>query len=72
MRVYTTLDPDLQKKTLMRLLQGIAELGNPRLGAKLVSIDPQTGYIKAMVGGQDYPKSQYNIATSKSARWAQL
>lgn len=66
LRVYTTLDPDLQKDADEAARRRIAELGNPRLGAALVSIDPQTGYIKAMVGGQDYSKSQYNIATSSN------
>ncbi len=52
---------------LMRQLEGCARLSG-RLGAALVSIDPQTGYIKAMVGGQDYSKSQYNIATNVTVR----
>ncbi len=56
MRVYTTLDPDLQKDADEGLPQ-IAELGN-RLGAALVSIDPQTGYIKAMVGGRTTHKKK--------------
>ncbi len=29
----------------------------------LVAIDPQTGYIKAMVGGRDFVESQWNRAT---------
>ena len=29
----------------------------------LVAIDPQTGYIKAMVGGRDFAESQWNRAT---------
>ncbi len=61
---------DIYEGVLFYIMKGIkpnyAELGNPRLGAALVSIDPQTGYIKAMVGGQDYSKSQYNIATSSN------
>ena len=48
LRVYTTLDPDLQKDADEAATRRIAELGNPRLGAALVSIDPQTGYIKAI------------------------
>ena len=30
----------------------------------LTLIDPHTGFIKAMIGGKDYEKDQYNIATS--------
>ena len=29
----------------------------------LVSIDPKTGYIKAMVGGKDFNKNKFNLAT---------
>ena len=28
-----------------------------------MSIDPKTGYIKAMVGGRDYAKNKFNLAT---------
>ena len=64
LKVYTTLDPDLQKAAEDACNRRLQELGNPRLGAALVSIDPSNGYIKAMVGGQDYNKSQYNLATT--------
>lgn len=64
LKVYTTLDPDLQKAAEDACNRRLQELGNSRLGAALVSIDPSNGYIKAMVGGQDYNKSQYNLATT--------
>jgi len=35
----------------------------PLVQGALVCVDPQTGYIKAMVGGYDYTKSQFNRAT---------
>ena len=28
-----------------------------------MSIDPRTGYVKALVGGRDYSKSKFNLAT---------
>ena len=31
--------------------------------AALVSIDPRTGYVKALVGGRDYRKNKFNLAT---------
>jgi penicillin-binding protein 1A len=34
----------------------------PLVQGALVCIDPQTGYIKAMVGGQDFSESQFNRA----------
>jgi membrane peptidoglycan carboxypeptidase len=36
--------------------------------SSLVSIDPSTGAVKAMVSGQDYAASQKNIATSSDGR----
>ena len=34
----------------------------PLVQGAVVSLDPRTGYIKAMVGGYDFPKSQFNRA----------
>jgi penicillin-binding protein 1A len=36
----------------------------PLVQGALVCIDPQTGYIKAMVGGRDFAESQFNRATN--------
>lgn len=36
---------------------------DPQLEGALVSIDLATGYVKAMVGGYDYERSQFNRAT---------
>ena len=36
----------------------------PRVEGALVAIDPQTGAIRAMVGGYDFNRSEYNRATS--------
>jgi penicillin-binding protein 1A len=61
LRVQTTLDLGLQRDAE----QAIARwLGNP-LGpqAALVAIDNDTGEIRAMVGGNDYSKVPFNLAT---------
>jgi len=45
---------------------GILNLGleqEPLAQAGLMSMEPSTGYIKAMVGGYDFSKSQFNRAT---------
>lgn len=58
LNIYTTLDPDAQKAAEEAVA---AELANsPDLEAALISIDPRNGHIKAMVGGGNYRKSQYN------------
>lgn len=71
--IYTTLDKRLQKmaeealaKGLMRLEETYPALRKKkeleRLEGALLAIQPQTGEIKAMVGGIDYQKSQFNRA----------
>ncbi len=66
-RIYTTLDLNLQKAA------EIAIAGIPKMAAKvqpqgaLVSLNPATGGILAMVGGRNYGESQYNRAF-RSAR----
>ncbi|MEO8072580.1 MAG: PBP1A family penicillin-binding protein [Acidobacteriota bacterium] len=71
LRVYTTIDPDLQKaayeivnKRLDRLDKYFPKKPKGSLQAALVSIRPKTGEIVAMVGGRDFLETQFNRATS--------
>ncbi|QHT63698.1 PBP1A family penicillin-binding protein [Paenibacillus lycopersici] len=57
-RIYTTLDPDAQRAAEEAVAAGIPEDSEQQ--AALISIDPRTGYIKAMVGGRNYKTNQYN------------
>lgn len=59
-RMYTTLDPAAQKAAEQAVAEGFPSGSGQQ--AALVSIDPRTGYIKAMVGGRDYRANQYNRA----------
>ena len=52
LKVYTTLDPKLQKIAENELTQGVHSHG-PKLQGAIVSIDPWTGQIVAMDGGRD-------------------
>ena len=63
MTVYTTLNMKMQEAAERALRSGIARAGGrgPTQGC-LVALDPKNGEIKAMVGGVDYQKSQFNIA----------
>lgn len=70
LRVYTSIDPDLQKlayKTVTERLEKLdkyfpkKQKGN--LNAALVAIRPKTGEIVAMVGGRNYAENQFNRAT---------
>ncbi|CAN5199653.1 hypothetical protein BH20ACI1_BH20ACI1_31410 [soil metagenome] len=71
LRVYTTIDPDLQKaayeivnKRLEKLDKYFPKKPKGSLQAALVSIRPKTGEIVAMVGGRDFLETQFNRATS--------
>jgi len=65
LKVYTTLDPGAQEAAEKTINEGVKKLSaytGIRQGA-LVTIDVKTGYVKALVGGIDYSKSQFNRAT---------
>ena len=59
--VYTTLDTRMQATAEKTALSNYKRAKDPSVA--LVSIDPRNGYIKAMVGGKDYAKSKFNLAT---------
>jgi penicillin-binding protein 1A len=63
LKIETTLNLGMQQAAEQAVEDGVAN--NKYLGATdaaLIAMEPQTGYIKAMVGGVDYKSSQYNIA----------
>lgn len=63
--VETTLNPHWQKAAEKAIQNAVSEIG-PYEGFKqaaLVAIDPKTGEIRAMVGGTDFDRSQFNRAT---------
>ncbi len=62
LRVETTIDPHLQG--LAEAAVGNSLSGtNPPLEMSLVSVEPSTGFVKALVGGRDFAASQVNLAT---------
>jgi penicillin-binding protein 1B len=74
-KVYTTLDPDLQKAAYEAVTNGLKTLDDSfskrkrhaippgTVQASLIAIDPRTGEILAMVGGRNYAESQFNRIT---------
>jgi penicillin-binding protein 1A len=61
--VYTTLNLQMQQAAERAVAQHMADMRyTGATQAALVCMEAQTGYIKAMVGGLDYSKSQFNIA----------
>ncbi len=70
LRVYTSIDPDLQRiaydivnKRLAALDKHFPKKEKGSLNAALIAIRPKTGEIVAMVGGRDYMANQFNRAT---------
>jgi len=75
LRIYTTLNLQMQRTATEVLRGGIAEIEKtqaarrkgagpdaPALEGALVALDPATGEIRTMVGGRDYARSQWNRA----------
>lgn len=69
LRVYTSIDPDLQKAAYEIVNKRLDKLSKyfpkkaDNLNAALVAIRPKTGEIVAMVGGKNYLENQFNRAT---------
>jgi len=71
LRIYTTIDMDLQRAAYAALTKQLAALDKIQakrfepgtLQGALVAMNAKTGEIVAMVGGRDYSKSQLNRAT---------
>lgn len=60
LRVYTTIDMDMQAQAEHTINSILNRKGDP--SASLVTIDPKTGQIKAMVGGRDFTSQKFNLA----------
>jgi penicillin-binding protein 1A len=73
LKVYTTVDLDMQKAAEAEVERGIADIEKRQrkknddesdtLQGALVAMDPRTGEVRAMVGGRDFDKSNFNRAT---------
>ena len=80
-RIYTTIDPDLQRAASKAVATGMEEVDKRISGMRhhppqsatgpkepqvaLVVLDPHTGAIRALVGGRNYANSQLNHALAR-------
>jgi penicillin-binding protein 1B len=71
LRIFTTLDTIMQRSAEQALDGGIADLEKRYpylkkspvpLEGVVLTIQPGTGYVKALVGGRNYSKTQFNRA----------
>lgn len=59
LKIYTTLDIDMQANLEENILENKPD---DEIQVASVVVDPNTGAIRALTGGMDYAKSQYNRA----------
>ena len=75
LKVYTTLDTELQSDAVDAVAENIAKLeknhrrlrrtkNDEKLQTSMVALEADSGAILAMVGGRDYSQSQFNRAAS--------
>jgi penicillin-binding protein 1A len=70
LNVYTTLNPSMQLAAEQSLRDGLRTLEGRSAQARpgehpegaIVTIEPQTGYVRALVGGYDFFRSEFNRA----------
>jgi len=71
LRIFTTLDTIMQRSAEQALESGIVDLDKrypylrkspTPLEGVILTIQPGTGYVKALVGGRNYSKTQFNRA----------
>jgi penicillin-binding protein 1A len=60
LRVQTTIDLHVQHLARLAISKWLGDPNGP--SAALVAVDPRTGKVLAMIGGNSYHKSQFNLA----------
>ena len=71
LKIYTTINSPMQQAAQKTVLKGLEDFearegkgkSRSQVQGALIALDPQTGYILAMVGGRDFLASQFNRAT---------
>ncbi len=71
MKIYTSINAQMQASAQTAVQKGLEEYegrgkkskDRAQIQGALVALDPQTGFILAMVGGRDFAASQFNRAT---------
>jgi penicillin-binding protein 1A len=70
LKIYTTINSRLQKAAQKAVLKGLEQFearggkgkGREAVQGALIALEPQSGFILAMVGGRDFASSQFNRA----------
>jgi penicillin-binding protein 1A len=64
LRVTTTLDLTMQQQAVQAVNGVLDQASQDRPLAALVAVDPRTGAVRAMYGGRNFKKRQFNDATN--------
>jgi membrane peptidoglycan carboxypeptidase len=67
LKVYTTLDPTMQAQADDAVANGLRG-ARPGFGGALVAMEPQTGYVKAMVDSRPFGEANFNLAVDGAGR----
>jgi 1A family penicillin-binding protein len=65
--IHTTLDPKLQQMAEDSVASILPDTQG-RFTAALVSVDPTTGAVRALVGGRDFDQTKFNLVTDTAGR----
>ncbi len=63
LKIYTTLEPGLQRAGERIVARRFPDRRGPQ--SAIAAVDTATGAVKALVGGQDFERSQVNLATGQ-------
>ncbi len=71
--IFSTLNLEMQQAAEQALSNGLKKIDAARYSkngknvqGSLIALEPQTGYIRALVGGRSYAQGQYNRVTQAS------
>ncbi|MFD6176769.1 MULTISPECIES: transglycosylase domain-containing protein [unclassified Isoptericola] len=67
LKITTTIDQKLQNAAV-DVAKSLPDDANKNVRMSLVSVDPQTGAVKALYGGKDYVKQSLNVATQDTVQ----
>ena len=64
LKIYTTLDPRMQQAAYDKVTQIVPDTKG-RFTAALATVEPGTGFVRAMVAGKNFDDAKYNLATAR-------
>jgi penicillin-binding protein 1A len=64
LRITTTLDPKMQRNARAAVTKVLPDtITKGQFAAALVSVEPTTGAVRAMIGGESFEQAKFNLAT---------